>query len=390
MPRDIIALVLCTVAFAKLHEKQCASNCELLGVCGTDGLCKCHPGFAGASCGQLDFAPSDPQTARQWPAENATGVSAWGFTAVHDPADGLYHAIVGTGCGDNSPGVLASGCANCMLSHLKSSHPDRGWTLAGAFAPPNSFGPHLSVAPDGTFVLIFRVNAMPVDALFCPANASGTFPGLANLTCVRQPEIHAGDPEKGQNMFVAWAAKMSGPWQVQQVNVSGEGSQHISNPSLMYIRSGTPAASRGRVGMAFRYNSQHGEKNGFAFAPDFRGPYVSAGGGANTTISGEDPFAWQALDGSLHMLYHNGPHGYHAYSADGREWAAGSGHAFELSVEYTDGSSQTFHRRERPELSFHADGAPAFFYSAVQASGEVKNAFSHVQPLRAKSAMYTV
>ena len=66
---------------------------------------------------------------------------------------------------------------------------------------------------------------------------------------------------------------MRGPWRVRPVTVAGEGALHVSNPSVAFIRPGTPAASLGKVVMAFRYNSPHGENNGIGFADDPAGPF---------------------------------------------------------------------------------------------------------------------
>lgn len=79
-------------------------------------------------------------------------------------------------------------------------------------------------------------------------------------------------------------------------------------------------------------------------------------------------FLWQEKqDGSLHILYHNGPRGLHAFSADGITWRKSptNSSAFALSVSYTDGHSIRLARRERPEILFGASGAPLFLYNGV-------------------------
>ncbi len=63
-------------------------------------------------------------------------------------------------------------------------------------------------------------------------------------------------------MYVATARSMRGPWRVRPVTVAGEGALHVSNPSVAFIRPGTPAASLGKVAISFRYNSPHGENPG--------------------------------------------------------------------------------------------------------------------------------
>lgn len=77
----------------------------------------------------------------------------------------------------------------------------------------------------------------------------------------------------------------------------------------------------------------------------------------------EDPFPWQDDNGNFHALLHNleagriphfqGPNlvGIHAFSEDGTKWYDG-GLAYTNHVEFTDGSSWNFDRRERPHLIF--------------------------------------
>ena len=83
---------------------------------------------------------------------------SWGFSVVHDPQDGLYHAVVNVGCCQaGTCGVTVGGT---YLVHLTSAQPDAGFTARGVFTVPTTFNPHLIRAPNGTFVLYFRVNDM--------------------------------------------------------------------------------------------------------------------------------------------------------------------------------------------------------------------------------------
>ena len=207
------------------------------------------------------------------------------------------------------------------------------------------------------FALYFRVNA--VDPLpLCSGDPNGPASSDSSLIKVcegsaRENCIHAGGAESGTNMFVATAAKMTGPWTVQPVTVAGEGALHVSNPSVAFVKPGTPAASLGKVVMAFRYNSPHGENNGIGYADSPEGPFHAV---ANLT--------W-------------GPD--HNRGGSGR--AAGAGHA-----ETATGGAFELKRRERPEL--HIDpstGEPTFLYSGGSAMvGGVYKAFSLAQPVGTK------
>jgi hypothetical protein len=279
------------------------ADCGLLGVC-DGGSCSCAPGFIGDSCGQLDLLPvkGGLPAAELWPVTGAANSSAWGFTVAYDPADKLYHAVADVSCGcalhsavrscSEYTGVLASGGYASSLIHLESARPDGGWRVVSLLAPPTSFNPHLIRNPtEGSFALYFRVNAVDSQPI-CVGNSSGPTPGLqspgASLIkrCAGSSTtncIHAGGSESGTNIYLATAPRMAGPWKVQSVGVQGEAKLHVSNPSVTFLRAGTPAAELGRVAMAFRYNSPHGETNGVASADGPEGPFVAE---ANLTCHG--------------------------------------------------------------------------------------------------------
>merc|ERR1712232_506574 len=117
-------------------------------------------------------------------------------------------------------------------------------------------------------------------------------------------------------MYVAWAESMTGPWSVQKVDISGMGNLHISNPSITLLSAKSPW----NVMMAYRFNPAHGEQNGFAVADSFRGPFRSLANLTKAPGNDEDPFLWQDERGHYHIVYHNGRHGYHAFSDDGIDW----------------------------------------------------------------------
>lgn len=105
---------------------------------------------------------------------------------------------------------------------------------------------------------------------------------------------------------------------------------------------------------------------------------------ASVVHCAQDPHLWRdprrqtaAGQSVLHALFHNmqggwhGPEfnntqvGAHAYSTDGgRSWVD-TGVAFNLTVDYEDGTSTTFVQRERPHLILDRQGEPAYLVSAV-------------------------
>jgi hypothetical protein len=91
----------------------------------------------------------------------------------------------------------------------------------------------------------------------------------------------------------------------------------------------------------------------------------------------EDPFLWQAADGSCHILYHNGAYGYHDFTSGpdcaGTPWVKSpiDAHAFTLDVGFPQGVFRLA-RRERPQLLFHNNSpaqGPAWLYNGVNTHG---------------------
>jgi hypothetical protein len=375
-----LAVACWCAAAAAVYTCTNADDCELLGTC-VDGACVCAAGFTGPSCGVLALAPAQRATMAQWPVatEIAAGtVSGWGFSPVYDTADGKWHAVACTAC--DWDGVLKPGGGTSITVHLVSDAPDAGWALVAMFTPPTTFNPTLLRTPDG-YALYFRANELNLTAL-CGGNGSDPSPGLLAGAYVPASAL-TPDPtgEGATNIYVAAAANMYGPWTVSRVNISGAGTVHKSNPSVA-------ALADGRYVMAYRYNPPGGERNAVAIADDFRGPFVNV---ANVTEgvphgNNEDPFIWQADDGSVHMLSHNGPVGYHAFSRNGTVWRTSpiGAQAFSVAVDVDDGSKLVLHRRERPFLTFASPtrpfGAPTFLFNGVQVADANGSAFSFTQP----------
>lgn len=358
------------------------ADCEMLGACSVDGVCHCNPGFIGPSCGSVNLSSvsSCPSCFPLWPTPQSRQerqASAWGFSALYDPADQLWHAFVTVAC--NGSGVIADGGGNSWIGHVVSTAPDREFSLIGMVTPQTTFGPHVSRAPDGTFVLVFRVNVL-LNATLCGGNGSDPLPpSWIDDAYIPPYKLHSGDPEAGTSIWIAWAPRMTGPWEVVQTNITGAGDVHKSNPSLAFL-------ADGRVLMAYRYNPPGGELLAFAFAAnnDFRGPYVNVFNLTQGRPGDEDPGAWQQPDGSLHVLYHNKGFGYHAFATDstGKSWAVSptGSHAFTLAVSLNNGTATTLLRRERPELRLSAStGLPLALINGVL--DEYGTAFSMSQPV---------
>ena len=351
-----------------------AADCEYLGTCLSNGTCACKTGFTGPTCAQLDLAPADPKRAVQWPlGQSFTNETAygWGFSVVRGD-DGWYEGVANVGCYDTKGQV--DGTFNV---HVRSRDPSGGWEFVRALTPPTSFNPHLVRAPDGRYVLFFRVNDLN-NWPACTGVAAGGPPSTIAPYITRDmiAEYLSGSCDgNGVCMFIAVSsAGMSGPWDVKPINITGGGCDdlHKSNPSGLFLQDG-------RVLIAFRYNL-HGEGVSIAVADSVEGPFqavVRCNYTDGLTTWGEDPFLWQdASDETVHMYYHSyrfqrtGWPSLHAFSKTGDLWNVTQSYtgvgAYSTNVTFSDGSKGVYSRRERPELLFDEQGVPMLFYSAIQ------------------------
>jgi hypothetical protein len=154
--------------------------------------------------------------------------------------------------------------------------------------------------------------------------------------------------------------------------------------------------------------------NGIAVAPHWRGPYtrlyniaadgtknyslVSPMGGPYNAKDAEGPFLWRDRRGTFRMIFHG-------YGSDGRitdgqtawstdpnllEWHWQPEPLYSSTINYTNGFSEVFTRRERPALLFDENMNPTHLYNGVQPpnesySGPNSHSYSYVQGIRLKS-----
>lgn len=361
------------------------ADCEYLGTC-VNSVCVCLPGWTGPSCGSLNLTYVHPSVSSGavWPSAatiESGASSAWGFSPLYEPADGKYHAITTVAC--NATGVLGSGGATSWMAHLVSANAAGPYTFVQMFAPCVSFNPHATRAPNGTVLVTFRVNAVNEALPFC-VDGTPLPPSVLNGSVIAASQLTPGDPEGGTNIYIATAPSFAGPWSLARITNITDSPYHNSNPSLLVL-------ADGRTAMGFRYNPPGGERDAVAVAPTFTGPFTLVTALAQDMAGNdEDPFIWQERDGSLHLMQHNGPYGWHwfAPTVEG-PWARSPTQAtiYANFANGTDGSSVVFHRRERPEILFDPQTRqPAYLITGVEAQNAAgaSVAYSYMHPVSAE------
>lgn len=106
---------------------------------------------------------------------------------------------------------------------------------------------------------------------------------------------------------------------------------------------------------------------GIAIAASWRGPFERVSDAPIFPDINEDPGLFRDKRGNFHILTHDfkaPATGGHAVSRDGITWKF-AGQAYGHSMQYDDGSSIDFARRERPQV-LSLDGVPALLFTGVQ------------------------
>jgi len=126
----------------------------------------------------------------------------------------------------------------------------------------------------------------------------------------------------------------------------------------------------GTIMCAYRAGARSGgEHVSVATAANPTSLYIDARAAPAVSHTGEDPFLWRDERGYYHMLMHNmgsGGCGAHAFSRDGATWTRSEDAPYTYDVEFSNNSSVTMRRRERPQLLLTPDGRPLFFSSGVE------------------------
>jgi len=167
------------------------------------------------------------------------------------------------------------------------------------------------------------------------------------------------------------------PW--KQIEITGSGLDG-TNPSAYVFDNGTAL-------LAYRYNDADGnERIGLARATHWSGTYsiVHQPLFSESWAVDEDPYIWRDTRGNFHMLTHHfhPQGGFHAFSRDGLDWTYG-GLAYNVTVEWDDGTKMDMKRRERPELVFDSKGVPLLLFNGVEPNPTLLDfSFGMVQPIK--------
>ena len=119
-------------------------DCQLNGVCASNGTCACDPQWRGDRCQMLNLLPARPDAGLQ-----LHGQSSWGGSIIRDAA-GLYHmfaSVMANACG------LGGWLPNSQIGRATSPAADGPYELQEIIVPRFAHEPEIVTAPDGTYVI---------------------------------------------------------------------------------------------------------------------------------------------------------------------------------------------------------------------------------------------
>ena len=385
--RSLYFLVPCASLFLCVWG-QCTSDedCNLNGICASNNTCECDAGWVAADCGQLDR-----RKATRGSGYNLTGkgTSSWGSKIVHDPHDqSVFHLFAAEfthGCG------LDYWSPYSRVIRAKSTTGPAGLyqfeaEIVGTFA----HNPTVVYSEANRLYLLYNIG--------CSINVPDGCQ-YVNFSC------GPGNNLNGESGISLWSSPDLYQWtshgQVLSGDRNGTWDTDTTNPSPFPLFSWGDKSSE--ILLAYRGCPYNGgtELLGVASAPSFTGPYERASPNPIFSWHQEDPFVWRDRRGNFHMLTHSvlpdggfgsGPNvGRHAFA---RYWMGpwtfnDNTVAYNTTVEFTDGTTIIYYRRERPQLFFSEDGmmTPLFLTNGVQERNS-NDSYSLIQPIGDGAAAY--
>ena len=330
------------------------------------GRCVCLPAWRGASCGELALLPAHAGAG----LHAGSNMSSWGGAVAFDAPSGRWvmfgNELVG-GCGINSWE------SNSRIVRASTADLDTAFVVDAVVLP--SFASEPSLAKLGEQWLLYSIG-----------NASSSKPPRTDCVEGYSPS-GAPPPGTGGNFVgfvpvsVSTAATLTGEWTLQSTFGNGD-----FNPSPLVFPNGTTL-------LMWR----HLARVHMVRADDIGGPFAFNGSdsgcpvGAGDSSPGcrwwhlfpptadqnglEDPFIYAQPDPSgsdstavtYHALFHDHKHfGGHGYSRDAISWTFSDVAPYSNNVTFTDGSTISMQRRERPHLVFDDRGMITHLTNGVQ------------------------
>ena len=364
-------------------------DCSLNGIC-TDKTCVCDPGWLGADCGQLDVRPGPRANGYNRTGE---GTSSWCNDIIHDPVNpAVFHSFVSEfthGCGLDYWSPYSR-----IIRAESTSGPMGPYEYKQEIVPTFSHNPSVVWSEAEKRYLLYNIGCnITLPAIGCTN---------MNFSC------GAGNVLHGESGISVWSSPDLRHWKPHGQVFRGANNcswdADVTNPSPFILHS-HPHESSSSILLAYRscpFNCYEGEVINIAKASHLSGPYAKISSMKPIfPEASEDPFIWRDKRGNFHMLVHSvlsdagfgdGPNvGRHAYarSWDGKWNFNLRSVAFNTTVDFADGSTINYYRRERPTIFFSEEGlmTPLYLSTGVQ-EVDSSQSYSLIQPVGDRAVVY--
>eukprot|EP01084_Bolivina_argentea_P268720 456516_1 len=370
----MLSLLCLLIAFVNsiAQRTKCTSDfdCSYNGKC-VDKYCECSPQWTGEHCAQLNLLPTDKSSGYQYNIDNQK-VSSWGGSVVYDNKTGIHHmyaAEISEFCG------IDAWQPNSIVIHAQSE-PNKP---LGTYSRMEEIDDIFSHEPDaikdpitGEYVVYYSHVYPP------PTGPDDPCTNCSNgVTYFCNNSIIPNDPYIIYT-YMTYSSNPSGPWS-DGMNVPGIDTGIDSNlagiifPNHTFIglfRGGGSTDGWLRMEATNWKKANTYKTHGKINLPD--------GYGA------EDPYLWYDYNNNvIHSIWHGGgwdsPWGYHWFSTDnGYNWNGFDEkiHAYDNTVDFSDGSHITFERVERPHIIFDTDNiTPIALTNGVVQAGSKEQFF---------------
>jgi hypothetical protein len=370
------------------------SDCSFNGHCHATGRCYCSKAWKGIMCGELDLLPVDRSRLGFRQVDVNGNISSWGAPVLWDEASRKWHGYaseIQDGCGINAWET------NSRIVHIVGNSPHGPYLKIDVVFPAFAHEASVVRGPHGEWVMLFssfRYNASGLAAVICCNCKGGVTPEISPKC-----PFQLGKPDNLRHRFrqmLSIAQSPSGPWsspiEIPQLSAGWDWNTALT------INDDGSAVALIRGGSTW-HATNYSDPTTWRPVGSTRGKGSQGPGWAGVSV--EDPFIWQE-DGVYHALAHAFLpfYGVHAFAPIPRpefnwslplNWTV-TGVAFDNIVKFSDGTSHSYARRERPHLVWAPSGAAkegdmaVSLSNGVQYAGRLRQAyadgvFTLIQPL---------
>eukprot|EP01083_Nonionella_stella_P255479 876834_1 len=334
-----------------------------------NGQCHCDPGWKGPACTFLKLAPTNKST----PGYQNKSMSTWGGGQVYY-AQNQYHIFVGAKAIPSSQDDLY--LCNSKVVHLVSNNAPNGpYYYKNDILSNMNLNPQTFFWNNTYFIFDEGYNQVPP---IQPTDKCEQHPGsnnaVYNISNITTQVAYSTNPNAPLDEWMKTQITIIDPWPGTSNRYQWD--CNIQNPTPYIFDNGTTILMYRAIKCAYNQQNPSLDENiGIAVADNPLGPYKKMNNDEPVfgfNVHNEDPFLWRNKRG-FHLLMHAFlPNignwlsaGAYAYSLDGLSWTLTGDNPWISTTQWTDGTTTTWIRRQKPALIFDDNMNPVYLINGV-------------------------